>query len=92
MRIHYTGRVQGVGFRHAVKTLATGYDVTGWVRNLDDGSVELAAEGERAELEAFQAAIPDAGLRRLIKLEKATWEAATGEFLGFEIVHWHGDR
>ena len=87
IRIEYAGRVQGVGLRHAVKTVATGYDVTGWVRNLEDGRVELVAEGVHEELEAFQAAIPEAGLRRLIKQEKANWETASGEFRGFAIIH-----
>ena len=49
----YSGRVQGVGFRFTVRQLACGYDVTGTVRNLPDGQVELVAEGARAELKAF---------------------------------------
>src|SRR5438552_1157467 len=50
----YSGRVQGVGFRYTVKTAASGFEVTGLVRNLRDGRVELMAEGLRDELEAFQ--------------------------------------
>ena len=49
----YTGRVQGVGFRMTVRQLACGFDVTGTVRNLPDGRVELIAEGAKAELKAF---------------------------------------
>ena len=55
MQILYSGRVQGVGFRYTVRTLATGYEVTGTVRNLPDGRVELTAEGRENELEAFRA-------------------------------------
>ena len=57
MHIFYTGRVQGVGFRYTTKNVALGYEVTGTVRNLSDGRVELIAEGQREELEAFQVAI-----------------------------------
>jgi acylphosphatase len=45
MRIFYSGNVQGVGFRYTTKTVATGFEVTGTVRNLLDGRVELIAEG-----------------------------------------------
>jgi len=53
---------------------------------LPDGRVELLAEGARDELEAFQAAIPDAGLRRFIRDTHAHWSEATGEFRSFEIT------
>jgi acylphosphatase len=78
--------VQGVGFRYAVKTAATGFEVTGLVRNLPDGRVELAAEGAREELDAFRQAIRDEGLDHFIRDEKVDWSDATGEFRGFEIV------
>lgn len=48
-RIVYTGRVQGVGFRWQVKNLSESFGVTGFVRNLSDGTVELWVEGEKAE-------------------------------------------
>ncbi len=53
VHVHYSGRVQGVGFRYTVRSLVPGYDVLGTIRNLPDGRVELVAEGERAELEEF---------------------------------------
>ena len=86
LHLYFQGRVQGVGFRWAVREVATGFDVTGWVRNLSDGRVELLAEGEREELEAFQEAIPKAGLRRFIRTMSADWSEGTGEFRGFEIA------
>ena len=49
----FEGRVQGVGFRYAVKELAKGFEVRGWVKNLPDGSVELLAAGEEDELDGF---------------------------------------
>jgi len=56
-RVHYSGRVQGVGFRFTARHLARGFAASGYVRNLPDGRVELLAEGETAEVEAFLAAI-----------------------------------
>jgi len=61
-------------------------DVTGWVRNLSDGRVELVAEGEHPELEAFQDAVPKAGLRWLVRSATEDWGKGTGEFRGFEIT------
>ncbi len=86
MHIFYSGHVQGVGFRYTVRSMAAGFEVTGTVRNLLDGRVELTAEGPREELEAFRKAIRDAGLEHFIRSEEVTWGEATGEFRGFEIV------
>ena len=59
-RVHYTGRVQGVGFRYTVRQLAAGYEVSGWVKNLTDGRVELLViSRNREELEAFLAELRD---------------------------------
>jgi len=87
MQIYYAGRVQGVGFRYTAKTVALGFEVTGTVRNLSDGRVELIAEGERAELEEFRRAIQDSEIGALIRNEDLSWGEATGGFRGFEIVH-----
>ena len=84
LTVYYSGHVQGVGFRYTVKTVATGFEVTGTVRNLPDGRVELVAEGDRADLQAFQAAIRDAGLAGLIRDEQVEWSDAQG-LRGFEI-------
>jgi acylphosphatase len=86
MHIYYSGKVQGVGFRYTAKNVAAGYEVTGIVRNLADGRVELAAEGAKDELEAFQQGIRESGLGHFIRNEELNWEDATGEFRGFEIT------
>jgi len=52
-RAIFEGRVQGVGFRYAVKQLAMGFDVVGWVKNLPDGTVEMQLMGEEDEVEEF---------------------------------------
>jgi acylphosphatase len=86
LRVLYTGHVQGVGFRYTVKSVAAGFEVTGAIRNLSDGSVELLAEGEKGELRAFQQAIRDEGLGRLISDEQVSWSEVRNEFRGFTIV------
>jgi len=86
LQVFYEGRVQGVGFRYTTKRVALEFEVTGTVRNLPDGRVELNAEGEREELEAFRNAVRDAGLSGFIKNETVNWAEATNEFRGFEIV------
>jgi acylphosphatase len=86
LHVFYSGHVQGVGFRYQVKALARGFDLTGMVRNLPDGRVELAAEGARGELDEFRKAIQDSDLGHFVRQEEACWCEAKNEFRGFEIV------
>lgn len=86
MTVFYHGQVQGVGFRYTARTVATGFEITGLVRNLPDGRVELVAEGGREELEAFRAALLAAGLAGFIRDERVSWADAKNEFRGFEIA------
>jgi acylphosphatase len=86
MHIFYSGNVQGVGFRYTVKSAAAGFEVTGLVRNLADGRVELIAEGDKPELEAFRTAIRDSGLDHFIRDEQITWAEAQNQFRGFDIA------
>ncbi|MEI6077360.1 MAG: acylphosphatase [Verrucomicrobiota bacterium] len=86
LTVFYSGRVQGVGFRYTAKTVAMGFEVSGRIRNMADGRVEMVVEGSRAELEAFRAAILDAGLAGFIRDEEVHWSDAKNEFRGFEIV------
>ncbi len=53
VRVLYSGDVQGVGFRARARRIAGGHAVAGFVKNLPDGRVELAAEGERDAVRAF---------------------------------------
>ena len=78
--------MQGVGFRYTVKSLASGFEVTGTVRNLPDGSVELVAEGTKDELNAFQQTIRESELGHFIRKEDVAWNAPVGDLRGFEIV------
>ena len=86
MRIFYSGNVQGVGFRYTAKSVATGFEVNGTVRNLPDGRGELIAEGVQDELEAFRQALRDSGLGHFVRNEDINWADSQDEFRGFEIV------
>lgn len=81
----YSGTVQGVGFRYTTRATASRFDVTGYVRNLPDGRVEVVAEGIVAELDRFQDAMGKA-LHVYITGVDIENTAATGEFPSFGIV------
>jgi len=53
MHSFFSGHVQGVGFRYEVVSIAKGFDLTGYVKNLNDGRVELLAEGNETEVLSF---------------------------------------
>ena len=57
LRFLFTGRVQGVGFRFTAERLAARFAVDGYVRNLDDGRVELVASGDPDEIDGLVTAI-----------------------------------
>lgn len=80
----YAGTVQGVGFRATARAIARSCAVTGYVRNLHDGDVELIAEGADAEIDRFLATIADS-FRGCITRETRTRATPTGEFDRFEI-------
>jgi acylphosphatase len=82
--IHFAGHVQGVGFRFAVRTIAARFAVTGFVRNLDDGRVQLVLEGEAREIEKCLAEIRLKMQGYVHDVEQMITQA-TGEFMQFEI-------
>jgi acylphosphatase len=80
-----SGHVQGVSFRLYTLMRANELGVTGWVRNLHDRTVEVTAEGSRAQLEEllkFLHAGPPAAHVLSIAVE---WSAGTGTFSAFTI-------
>jgi acylphosphatase len=83
-KVHYTGHVQGVGFRFTAQGVARQFQVAGYVRNLSDGRVELIVEGEPTELDAFLQAVADR-MQGYIRHTQVTTLAASGEFDGFTV-------
>jgi acylphosphatase len=87
IQVFFEGNVQGVGFRYTVRQIAKGFDVTGSVRNLRDGRVELLATGEDDEVRAFVDAIGQSELRAHIRKHSETPLPNPPAFRGFEIRH-----
>jgi acylphosphatase len=85
VQVFYEGRVQGVGFRYSVRQIAKGFNVTGWVRNLTDGRVELQASGEPEEVDAFLQGIRQSELGSLIRKESANALTTPSVTQGFQI-------
>ncbi|HEV3144304.1 MAG TPA: acylphosphatase [Gemmataceae bacterium] len=88
--VRYAGRVQGVGFRVTTAGMARKFAVTGWVRNLPDGRVELLVEGQAGEVERFLQLIREYW-SNYISEEQVEEQAATGKFQRFEVRRSAGD-
>jgi acylphosphatase len=84
-RVLYSGSIQGVGFRYTARSIAAGYAVSGYVRNLADGRVELIGEGMAAELRAFLDAIRDRWTDFIT--DTVETDAAPQRLAGFTIRH-----
>ena len=82
----FSGRVQGVGFRFTVQRISRRFEVTGTVRNLPDGKVEVIAEGDEAELKDFLNAIRASDLSDYIQDIHSTWSEAESRFQSFGIA------
>lgn len=82
--IHFSGHVQGVGFRFIVRQIASAFPVTGYVRNLSDGRVQLVAEGDDSQIDGLIKRIREKmqGYVDTVTIEKSP---ASGEFGRFEI-------
>ena len=83
-QVFYRGQVQGVGFRFTARQIAQQFAVSGYVRNLPDGRVELVAEGEPEEIERLLSEIQSA-MRGYVTDVETRQLPATGEFGAFQI-------
>ena len=82
--VYYSGRVQGIGFRFTAQRIAEELGICGWVKNLDDGRVEVSAEASEDKLNDFLAQVNSA-CNRYIQDTQVSWEPATGEFHDFGV-------
>ncbi len=82
------GHVQGVGYRFFVMEQAHQLGLTGWVRNLPSGSVEVVAEGAKADLELLLNRLKRGPAGARVSDINSDWTAANGEFDAFRIAHY----
>ncbi len=84
LEAHFSGRVQGVGFRYTARQIAQGFTVTGQVRNLPDGRVHLIAEGAENEVQEFLREI-QTQMQQYIKETATAPLPGPAQFRGFNI-------
>jgi len=82
-----TGFVQGVGFRQFVKQQAEQLHLTGWVRNLPDGSVETVAKGSQESIEKFIEHCKKGPFLSDVEYVNITWKDDEKSFEEFTIIH-----
>jgi acylphosphatase len=83
--VYYSGKVQGVGFRATAADIAKDYPVTGWVKNLPDGRVQLLVEGPEDAVDKFLKAVRTRWKDNIEK-EKTEDQTVTGKFKSFDVV------
>ncbi len=84
--IFYSGTVQGVGFRYTAQQCARDLRLTGRVRNLQDGRVEITVEGEKPDIEEMISRL-DKYFDGYIQDKKIEFSKASGQFKSFDVVH-----
>jgi acylphosphatase len=80
----FYGQVQGVGFRFTAEDIAAAYKLTGYVRNVPDGSVEVVVEGEEEEIKKFLGTLKEE-MGNYVSNVDLDWFPATNEFKRFSI-------
>ena len=88
--IFVQGRVQGVFFRDHTRRWASSLGLTGWVRNLFNGRVEVLVEGNRQEIETLISRLEEGPPLSKVEDVQVNWEEYKGEFEDFEIT-WAGN-
>ena len=81
----FEGHVQGVGFRYQTFNIAKEFEVSGTVQNLNDGRVYLRAEGDEAEVRAFQSSVAET-LKNFIHSTKIKTDIGPRTCQGFTIT------
>lgn len=84
--VYYSGRVQGVGFRATTHGISRGRGVTGWVKNLDDGRVEMVVEGKSDAVAGFMAEIARVMSRNITDTHVED-KTPTGRYKAFTIEY-----
>lgn len=80
------GAVQGVGLRYTVRACAAPLKITGHIKNLEDGTVEIIAEGAKQSIESLVQRIRDAEEPAVVENVIVSYQKATGEFKMFRVM------
>ncbi len=83
--IHFSGNVQGVGFRFTTHSVAGEFRVTGFVQNLEDGRVRLVVEGEKGEIDRFLQRLNER-MGYFIRSQTSSTRTATGQYADFSVA------
>ncbi|MDX9858933.1 MAG: acylphosphatase [candidate division Zixibacteria bacterium] len=86
--LHITGLVQGVGYRYFCSREASRLGITGWVKNLSDGSVRVMAEGERQDIETLIERLRVGPFGAHVDTIEITWRSPGGCYDTFAITHY----
>lgn len=82
-----SGRVQGVFYRSETQKAARLHNLTGWVKNMSDGTVEAVFEGTENDVSGMLEWCKSGSPQARVENVDATWEEPTGEFSGFHVRH-----
>ena len=86
-KIHIKGSVQGVAFRTFAKRNAEALELKGYVKNLDDGSVEIYVEGPKTLIEQFVETVSEGPSGAKVSKVDVDWSFSNGTFRDFKIVY-----
>jgi acylphosphatase len=86
VRVFISGRVQGVAYRFYAEKYAGRLGITGWVRNLPDGRVEVLADGSGESIDIFLERLREGPRLATVENFDVRREASTGEFPDFQVV------
>ncbi len=81
-----SGMVQGVGYRYFVYRLAKRMNLTGWVKNLPNGEVEIEVEGQKGIIESFMKELPVGNSSAVVRNIEVNWEKPVGQYRNFDIT------
>lgn len=84
--IRVSGRVQGVFFRDHTRRWASSLGLTGWVRNAEDGGVEITVEGEKDKIESLLGLVNRGSPQSRVDSMEVNWDSYTGDFRDFRIT------
>lgn len=86
--LHVRGLVQGVGYRYFCYREATRLNLTGWVKNLSDGTVRALVEGSQDEIESLLERLKVGPFGAHVDTIEITWREPAGRYDSFEIMHY----